>query len=74
MKLATGSIAASTILKLPIMMPIGTAKIEARMNPAMISKRLTPVLTDSEPSSHPAIAAWTTSIGFGRKSSRTQPL
>jgi hypothetical protein len=72
-KLVTGSIAASTTLKLPMRMPIGTARTEAMMNPDMISPTLTAVFTRSEPSLIPAIAARTTASGVGRKSSRTNP-
>ncbi len=39
----------------------------------MISVTLTPVLTSSEPSAKPLIAAFTTSSGVGRKSPRTTP-
>ena len=61
MKLVTGSIAASAILKLPIRMPSGTATIEARMKPLMISPTLAAVLTASEPSSTPLTPASRTS-------------
>ena len=67
----TGSSAASAILKLPIRMPSGTAKIEAMMKPDMISVTLTLVFTSSEPSLMPLIAAITTASGVGRKSLRT---
>jgi hypothetical protein len=69
--LVIGSKAASTILKLPIRMPSGTAKIDAMMNPDMISVTLTPVLTSNEPSLRPLVAAIATSCGVGRKSLRT---
>ena len=73
MKPVMGSTTASTALKLPIRMPSGTERIEAKKKPVRMTVRLAVVLSRSEPLAIRFTAARATMSGEARKSGGVSP-
>ena len=73
MKLTTGSSAACTMRKLPIMMPSGMAMMDDRKKPRLMTTRLDQAFFRSEPSISVFQKAGATWCGGGQKVVSTSP-